>query len=191
MSIEKITEQIVQDAGQEAERIRQEAQSRREETLAEARRQAERQLADAREKAGHDGETLVKRRISVAELEARKQKLAVKQDAVSRAFDKTLDRLCSLEESQYIAFLTEMASQLAEEGTLHFNQKDHDTVAPKVVTLLQSMGKKVTLGEETLPIRGGFVLRSGAIEINNTLETLVDSIREDETPRVVQTLFGT
>ncbi len=48
----------------------------------------------------------------------------------------------------------------------------------------------LTLASETRDIQGGFILRSGGIEINSSLSALVDSIREEMGIKVLQTLLG-
>jgi len=45
------------------------------------------------------------------------------------------------------------------------------------------------LSEDTIAAKGGFVLRKGSMEINSTLEVMVNGIRETAIPDVVKVLF--
>jgi V/A-type H+-transporting ATPase subunit E len=50
-------------------------------------------------------------------------------------------------------------------------------------------GGKLTLSKETRPIRGGFILKSGNVEVNGTFETLVRLQRAETAGAVAKQLF--
>jgi vacuolar-type H+-ATPase subunit E/Vma4 len=72
------------------------------------------------------------------------------------------------------------------EGELILNKRDRDKVGKKIIERLNG---KLTLSKENIDAKGGFVLRQGSVEINSTLERMVDSIKEEVTPEIVETLF--
>ena len=48
----------------------------------------------------------------------------------------------------------------------------------------------VTLSEETRNFKGGFILEKDGIEINNTFEALVNSLKDDLNQEVARVLFN-
>lgn len=191
MSIENITQKILSEAKESAAAAMADAQKQGQELIAKAQADAAQLEKQAQQQAQQEHEVILQRRISVAELEARKMRLAAKQEVIARSFDEALERLANLNESEYIAFLADGISKAAEDGSqVLLNARDHDAVGDKVITLVRAMGKKVTLSDETIRAKGGFILRCGAVELNATLETMLGAVREEVTPQVVKALFG-
>lgn len=191
MSIENITQKILSEAKESAEVAVAQAHKQGQELIAKAQADAAELEKRAQQQMEQEHELILQRRISVAELEARKMRLAAKQEVIARSFEEAMERLANLNESEYIAFLADGISEAAENGSeVLLNARDREAVGEKVITLVRAMGKEVTLSEETIRAKGGFILRCGAVELNATLETMVGAVREEVTPQVVQALFG-
>lgn len=186
MSIEKITEKILSEANDEASEVSKIAKQDKVNKLEDAKKKADKIKRDAEERGKRDAELLKSRKVSVAELEARKMKLQTKQQSISKCFDLALEKLVNMDEEEYIKLLVNTINQTgAEGGELILNKRDHDAVGDKVVAQLSG----ITLSKENIDAKGGFVLRKGAVEINSTLERMVNSLKEELTPQVVETLF--
>lgn len=193
MSIENITGKILAEAREQSEQVLTEAGEKSRAIIEKAKVQAEKIRKEHEEKAEEDACLLKSRRTSVAELEVRKMKLGAKQSLVSRCFDEALDKLANMEESEYLEFLTSaVLATGAVEGELILNARDKKAIGEKLVKKVNGAGKpvKLTLAEATVNAKGGFVLRQGSVEINSTLETMINGIRESATPDVVKALFG-
>lgn len=193
MSIDNITEKILSEANQEAERILEKAGNESSEILQKAQVQAGDFMIDAEERGRADSQLLKSRKISVAELEARKMRLAAKQQAISRCFDLALDKLSIMNEDDYIALLAKAVIETGVDGgELLLNEKDRSEVGKKIIKMVNASkdGEKITLSDKTINVKGGFVLKHGSLEINCTLETMVNAVRESVTPRVVEILFN-
>lgn len=191
MSIENITQKILSEAKESAAAAVAEAQKQGQELIAKAQADAAELQKRAQQQAQTEHDVILQRRVSVAELEARKMRLAAKQEVISRSFDEAMDRLANLSESEYIAFLADGIGEVAQDGSqVLLNARDRDAVGEKVVALVRAMGKNVTLSDETIRAKGGFILRCGAVELNATVETMIGAVREEVTPEVVQALFG-
>ncbi|NLY70100.1 MAG: hypothetical protein GX076_00180 [Clostridiales bacterium] len=187
MSIEKIVEKILSEANQEAAKVLDRAKEEKANKLEEAKKKADQLIEDAKKRGKEDSELLVSRRISVAELEARKMKLQTKQQIIQKCFDLALEKLANLKEEDYINLMVDAISQTGvSEGELILNKRDRDKVGKKIIERLNG---KLTLSKENIDAKGGFVLRQGSVEINSTLERMVDSIKEEVTPEIVETLF--
>ena len=192
MSIESITEKILAEAGAEAEKLLGAAKLEREGILAKAEQQAAAFRNEMDDKARKEAVLVKERKASVAELEARKLELAAKQSAIGKSFALALDALTGLPQDDYKALLVKTVAAAGVDGAeLLLNPKDRAAVGPAVVEAVNAMGgpSRVTLADDTVDCRGGFVLRKGSMEINATLETMVGAIKEAVTPEVVETLF--
>ena len=192
MGIENITDKILSEANEEASRVLEKASKESHDKVQKAEQQAVVIRKDAETRGKEDSHLLKSRKVSVAELEARKMRLLAKQESISKSFDLALEKLANMDEAEYIKLLVKAISDTGvDSGELMLNQKDRDMVGQKVVGLVNDSKTSVgvTLSNETIDAKGGFVLKNGAVEINSTLETMVNSIRESVTPEVVKVLF--
>ncbi len=133
--IEKITARIEQDAQAEVDRIRAQAKAQAEEVRAQARAQAEKLSADIQARGEKAAAERLERLKSAAQMERRKLELASKQEVLGEAFDKALEKLCSLPDKEYIDLLTRLALEASSTGReqLVFSQKDRARVGKQVV----------------------------------------------------------
>lgn len=192
MSIDTITEKIRKAAGEEAEALIAKAQTDRDDILGKASKQADAIRKEMEKKAAQDGVLFKERKISVAELEARKLELSTKQTAITRSFALALERLSSMDQNAYVELLVKAVIEAGvKDGELLFNQKDRASIGQRVVDEVNSKDDtvKVSLSEDAIDAKGGFVLRKGSMEINATLETMVNAVKEAVTPEVVEALF--
>jgi len=192
MSIETITEKIRKAADDEAEALIVKAQADRDDILGKAEKQADAIRKEMEKKAAQDGVLFKERKVSVAELEARKLELATKQTAITRSFALALEQMSSMDQNAYVKLLVKAVSEAGvKDGELLFNKKDRESIGKKVVDEVNGKDDtvKVTLAEDTIDAKGGFVLRKGSMEINATLETMVNAVKEAVTPEVVEALF--
>ena len=170
--IEKITGRIEADAQEQAKAIAAEAEAR----CAEIRADYDKQAQDQYWARVRDGvkacEDRVQRMGRLAEMEARKSVLALKQEMVD--------------------------AQAATTGTetLVFNAKDQAACGQAVVdaanALLAQQGKpgRLTMSQATRDLRAGFVLQQGDIEVNCAVETIAELCRSDLAAQVAEVLFG-
>lgn len=216
--ITAITETIRAEAQAAADEItaaaQAEAQAISADYEAQAKAVSESALADAKAKA----EAAVQRAASQGEMDKRKMLLAAKQECVSGAFDKALEKLCALSEEERALLMVKSALRYQTEDAQYiFNAADRSTVGPLVVETVNALFKKQQLGETfsgsfveqvkklftggpatytaTLSdqvggFAGGFILKQGDIESNCTFEVLIAGVREDLEGETSAILFG-
>ena len=193
MSIENITAAIIGDAELVEETSVKNAEKAMEEIIGKAKIEAEEILKQEAEKCEKEAESLKSRKISAAELQARKMILGAKQEAIQKSFDLALEKLKSMPEDKYLSYLTEEIIKIpVNEGIIILNQRDRDKIGEKLIEAVnQSLNAaKYKLSDKTINVSGGFLLRSGNIEINNTFETLLNSVKDDLTSEVANALFS-
>ncbi len=193
MSIDNITGKILSEAEEQGKRILDDARSKSRKIIEEAEQKAEKILNESAEKIGEDKRLVKTRRISVAELEVRKIRLGAKQAQIALCFDEALDRLSKMDEADYLELLTASLIRIGGQGgQVLLNQDDHGRIGERLISKVNDTGKvgTLSLAEDTIDARGGFILRRGSVEINSTLETMISGIRESTIPHVVKALYG-
>lgn len=185
MSIESITTRIQDEAKAYAEVILKDATAQADGLLDEARIEADKIMEDAKARAEKDSKLLVERRESVAGLEARKMQLGAKQDIIKESFDRALEKLRSMNDDDYLSFIT---SQLTEftEGEIRLNADDLKKFGAKLAELYAG---KLTVSDTPIDIKGGFKLQQGDISINASIEKLIEDQKEKLTGDVARMLF--
>lgn len=195
--IEKITQRIKNDAQLEINEIAAEAKAKCEEIAESYKQQAQTtywQIVGAGKK---EAERSVELRKNAAETDSRKRMLQLKQEMVALAFEKAGDKLRSLPDSEYEAFLVSLAVAAAESGSESIilcaadREKYGAAVAEKANTELLRAGKNaaLTLAEETREIGGGLILSGGKIETNCSIKTLIELRRNELSGEVGKLLF--
>ena len=190
--IEKITRRIEADAKAEIDRVLGEAKKEAAEITQRYQAQADAEAADLavkNEKAAAERE---ERLLSAAQMEARKVQLAARQEMVEKAYVLALEKLCAMPDEKYVAVLADLmvkASASGKEEVL-FSADDRKKVGEAAVAKANELsGKKLKLAKDTLPIKGGFVLRDKNVEVNCTFETLVRLQKTETAGAVAKMLF--
>lgn len=191
--IEKITQRIASDAQAEIDRILGDARDEAARITANYRAQADaeaQELADKNERAAAEQE---ERLISAAQMKASRLQLAAKQEMVEKAYIQALDKLCAMPKEQYVDVLAKLLVEASSNGKEEavFSKEDREQVGKAAVEKAnQISGKQLRLSEESLPIRGGFILKDKNVEVNCTFETLVRLQKAETAGAVAKTLFA-
>lgn len=199
MPISKIVAKIDQEAKEKAERILGEARSKADQTLEDAKKKAEYIRDQILEKAEQEG--LAKRRgvASLASSEARKLVLAEKQAILQEVYQNTLENLKGMSIEDYRGYFKRMLLRLCESGdeTIILSPQDSERITSEFIQevnrqMASDKGKKgkLSISNETRQMVGGFVLKRGNVEIDNSFDSLVRSVRDQTEPEVIAILFG-
>lgn len=197
MALEDILRRIKEDACREAARIRKDAEEEAEKVLGEAKKETgsirEKILGDARASIQDEK----KRILTMANLEARKKVLEKKQDLLEEAFQKALNHLGHLADEEYRETVKKMLLKATESG------KEEVIVSPgekritpallnEVNEELRSQGRpgELKISPERKDFQGGFILKAGRKEVNNTFDSLFKERREELETEVAGILFG-
>ena len=195
--IDKITSRILADAEAECAVVKKESDERCAAIRAENEKKAQDEYLRLVREGVKDTEQRVQRMDRTARLEAKKSILGMKQETVSRAFDLARERIAELPERDYIAFLAREAAEAAITGQeeVIFCERDRKSVGAKAVKaaneLLSARGVPgtLTLSDDTREMSGGLMLKQGGIEVNCTVDTLLDLSRGELAAQVAQVLF--
>ena len=191
---EKIIAHIRSDAKSQADAILAKAGEQAAQIRAEYDKQAAQVYAEkvrAGTKACQDQMDSVQR---IANMEAKKSLLGVKQEMVSKAFEKAQALLTDLPEEQYVEFLAKLAARASVTGDeeIVLNARDRAAVGEAVVKAANGKldGGRLSLSGRVGDIAGGLLLRRGNVEANCTAELLVELCRGELSAEIADRLFA-
>ena len=196
-NLNNITSKIIKDAEEKRDEILNAAQVESDSIIAKETKKAKNLEVELIEKAKIEDKARENRVISNARLKVRNNELKAKQDMISKVFEKAVERLNSLSTLEYKEYILRALDSLELEGTeiLIINKKDEDVINNKFLLDLNnkliSLGKK---GKISILTNGnfdrGFILDRNGIQINNTFESLVKSLRSELELEVTKVLFN-
>ena len=191
--IERITERIGADVQAEIDGVLGKAQAKADEIRTGYEAQAAKARAEAESRSRRAAQDREARLVDAAEMDRRKLLLSAKQEMVGKAFDLALEKLCAMPDDQYTAVTAGMLVQAAPNGTgtVYFPEGKAAVGAEAVKQANALLGEKgkLTLSPEDRPIRGGFLLVDGNVEVNGTFETLVRFQKGTMASEVAKILF--
>lgn len=195
---EKITERILEDAKKLHDKILDEANAQARSIISEAEKEAFQKLTLMTEKAKEEA-VLIKQRYKAAEsMEERKNMLKVRQECIDEAFDAALRKLSDMPDDKYGLFIEGIILNNVknEDGIIVFNDRDKKRLGEKFISEInrklkrKGMSAVLSLAKDSLDASGGFVLRYGELEINCTLEIILDMQRPNMETEVAKILFN-
>lgn len=192
--IEKISGRIIADAQTEADAVIAEAKAKCEEIRSDYDKKAQETYWGLVKSGVKECEARVARLGRTAEMEAKKSVLTLKQSMVSEVFEKATERVCSMPESDYVTFLAKMAAKVADSGREEIILSERDKalgakIAAEANAILGARGA-LTVSDAVREMPGGLVLRDGDIEVNCSINTIVEQYRYELASQVAEVMFG-
>ena len=195
--IDRITDRIEADAREQAKAIIAEAEAKCAEIRKENEKKAQERYLQLIRNGTKDCESGLERRKSAAEMDAKKSVLALKQDCVAEAFDMAKRRLADMPEDSYVGFLASLAASAAADGSgeIVLSARDRERCGKAVLEranaalAAKGLTPALTLAADSREIRGGLILRQGGVEVNCSIEALVEALKGPMTADVARTLF--
>ena len=134
---------------------------------------------------------VLKRREIVAELDAKKVDLGVRQDLVSESFAASLRQMSEMPRDKYVAFANALLKKAVRtKSEIVLVGKGEKYLDKAWIDEFNSANQaSLTLSSERLPISGGFVLRDDRVDVNCSWNMLLEDIRSDIESEVVKKLF--
>ena len=135
---------------------------------------------------------VLRRREIVAELDAKRVDLGVRQRLVTEAFEASLKQMVEMAPDKYVKFADRlMAAAVVTGHEVVFVGKNEKHLDQRWLDGYNaSHSTSLTLSPERLPISGGFVLRNDRIDTNCSWDMLIEDARADIETEVVKRLFA-
>ena len=189
---QKIIDKILSDAKHDAGEMLSEALKKAEALVAAKQAEADAEYDLSVEEARKAGEEVVRRRLTVADLEVKKLLLSAKKQAVDEAFGESLKKLLALPKEEYTALVGSMIASAADDGDVVVISENDKNVLTKAVfdKISAKIGKKLTLSDTFGNFKGGVMLLGKVVDKNLTFESELALLRDEVEPEVAKIMFS-
>lgn len=193
--IEKITDQIIEEAKLSAASKVENARKEAEEIVEDARQECLKMEAEASEKEEILRKNHESRVKSSADQQRKRALLQAKQEIIKEVIDEAYRELKSQDSDSYFRTIEKLVKTYAlpESGEVYFSEKDllrmPENFSEKIEKAAKERGGTLKLMKEARQIEDGFILVYGGIEENCTLRALLDAKKDQLQDQVNRILF--
>ena len=188
--IDKIIEKIISDAKADAEQTALQTKNQIDSVRKKHEAQAKKQIDELREEFADKKAQVESRAETMAELEARRNMLAIKRELVEEAFAKAQEMLIALPDEEYLNFIENLMRNLDNKrGDVIVGKSEKRIDADFVDKINEKTDSSYKLADDRGNFDGGFVLRTGRIETNCTVKMLVSQAKRRMEQKVASVLF--
>jgi V/A-type H+-transporting ATPase subunit E len=197
-NLKNLSSKIVEDASNKAEAMLKEAKDNGTSIIASKVKSAKALELQLLEKAKIEASTAKQRIISSTKLTVRNEKLVAMQEIIDKVFQGALEKLLVISDKEYLelikSYLLSMPIAGNEELIIptKFRNVFSEEYLSEINAALNASGKigemKLSSGERN--VNSGFIVMKKGIEINNTFENLVNSLRDELEAEIVKELFN-
>ncbi len=196
MNAEHVVNKILSEAKQQAEAIGREAAEKRD----QHNRQLEQELSAYRQEtqrlADEAAEDRRSRMLAAARMQNARALLAAKTEMLDEVFKKAEDRIVGLPDEPYKALISRLMVQAVETGDeeVIVGKDERRITADLIKQVNRQLGTgfkgNLRLAETRAAIKGGFILSRGRVQMNASVEVLIDQVRETMESELAATLFA-
>lgn len=189
---------IIADAKQQAEDIINEARGQAAAIEGAAKAETEKKKQAMLEEARRKAEEEYNRIVASGKMELRKEVLADKRQMMNEPFKRAMEHITNLPGPEYTKLLSGLIVSLIKTGReeIILSKKDRERVGRDFAADINRQvssriaGSNVILSDEIREMTGGFILRSGNVEINYSFEDVLNAVKEDMELDIVKMLFS-
>ncbi len=197
MITESITTKILSDAQAAASKVLHDAHEKAD----SIRNKSEQNVTNMREKAMNDAKqdciALRDRMLRMAELDMRKEMLAMKREEIDVAFNNALNLMVSMPHEKAQEFIKGLLLDVSDgTETIIVSKADAKLYTSKFLSDVgielakKGISSDLKLSQEFRDMSGGFILSQKGMEINCTYEAILREKRSHIEAEVAATLFG-
>lgn len=192
--ITNLTQKILQDAQQKQEQYLEKEEEKIEQKEKLKKNQLQKQIDENLQQFEKELRADMSLKVSDIHVKSRSEILAAKQQVLDQLYAESLQKIKAMNENEFNYFVTRNIENTPLKGAVDLvlgsdstafstkeNQKYwHDNATSKM---------ELTVAEETLARRGGFLLRQGEIEYNFTFESLLNAAKEELSVELLNLIF--
>lgn len=187
---EAIIKRIRSDADKKAKDIVDSAEKTADERKAEAEAWANEYKNTQEKILAVDAKEIVRRRLTVADLDVRKKILEAKQSVIGEVLSETYDRLCSMKKADYLKFVEKNVSAAADENDEIVLSSDGVLTADDVKQFAVFSKKNLTVSKEKGDFKGGVYLVGKVCDKDLTFKAIIENDKDEFVSDVSEQLFG-
>ena len=194
--LEKMKNQILDEAKSLAEAKVSDAENQAQEILEAAKAGAAKSAAGTSQKSEADVANYTERIAPSIDLQRRTRVLSAKQEVIAEVLNKAYEKLKAMETADYFAMMMKILDKyvLAQAGEIYFSQADVNRMPAdcraEIEKIAKAKGGSLKICSQEKGIEGGFVLAYGGIEENCTLRAMFDAKRDELSDEAHRLLFS-
>lgn len=197
-NLDNLSAKIIEDASIKAETILKEASDNGKLMVEDKIKKAEALKVQMLEKSKIEAITVKQRIISNAKLAVRNENIVAKQKMIDKVFVEALQKLLIIGDKEYLQLLKNYLLSMPIAGNediilpgKYINLVSEEYLSEINIALI-ALGKlgEIKVSNENRDIKSGFIIIKNGIEINNTFESLVNSLRDELESEIVKELFN-
>ena len=187
MALEQILARIIEEARQQAQDIIDSTLKEKNSIIQEIEKEANLLRQDIIDRGRSEGEFFYRKEVIAKKLKAQKGILQAKKSQLDICFQEGLETLFNLDTPLYRHLISNMLSQihLKEEAEIIFSHHDKTRLSQDYIHKINSH-LKLSFADN---IQGGFILKTKELLIDNSLDSILASLRQNLEPKVAQILF--
>lgn len=185
-----IIKKITDDALDKCAKIQNDADAKISECISTAEEWADKYTAAQEEILKKNASDIVKRRLTVSELEVKKIILNAKQSLVKDVFTLAEEKMRNLPESKYYSFIEKLLNEYAEDGDTVILPDDDRITFDKLKKLKVFEEKHLKPGVKRGGFGGGVKLVNEYCDKDLSFKSLIDNKKDDLAAKVAEELFG-
>lgn len=197
-NLQHITSKIKQDSEVQRDAILAKANEESKKIIDKKIVSAKKDAADIIEKSKIESVVRKNRILSNAQLKVRNDKLSAKQEVIEKVFITAKEKLNNMSADEFKKFVKSKVLTLDITGdeSIIVDSKRKEILDSEFIndlnSNLKSLNKKgeLKLSEVEGNFNGGFIIEKNGIEINNTFDSLVNSLREEMEFEIARVMFN-
>lgn len=196
MSLNDLTQKILNDARMEAEEIEKSASLQADAIVSNANSELEKEREKLRKEAERLANEKYQNIVTLSRIEARNKVLERKQELINEVFAKVREKMDDMDAATFKTFAVSLLSKFPPEDKviLMVGKKQKSIINKDFVQKLnqqvQKKGGSFVLSERESDFDNGFRLVTGDVQIDLSFDSILKSVREDMEMDIIKTLFG-
>lgn len=194
--IEKIVNQILEEAHEQESKIQEQAHIE----IEEIEEKSKDKVADIQSKNQEEIDREIKKIEDLSKLSIEQKKrrtiLEEKQEIICKVIEEAYKELLEMDNKEYLNLVLNMIEKFAvsKSGEIYFNERDlaiiDEAFEKEIEEKAKAKGGSLKLVREPKEIDKGFILTYGGIEENCTFKALIESKREELQDLIQRILFS-
>lgn len=186
---DSIINKIISDAKAEAKELISSAEAKKAEAVEKAKEEITKREEEALSTRGEVVDTIISRRVTVANIDAKKNILMTKNSIMERAFNEAIDAVIS--DKKYGDIMKALLEKYLEDGDeVVIAERDKKTVTSALVkSIAKSKGINAKLSSMYGDFKGGMMLVGKNYDKNLTLERTLFDVKEELSYSLSKILF--
>lgn len=189
-SKEAIIGTIMSEAEEKAAKITQKGNEDADKLISDAKAFAEELNNKLKSEYASDEAETLRRRKTVAALDAKKLVLKAKQEVLSEVFLRAYDKLCTLQKSDYLALVDKLLVLSAEDGDEVVLSDDGVITDGDIKTLGVYKERNLTVSPEKGDFKGGVKLIGKICDKDLSFRQVLDEKKDSLSAKIAEELFS-